>query len=97
MSTLRTNTITIRGRSFTVAELSAKGVRDSRKVNEKEPYRFDLFVASLSAVEPKFTEAELADEPNIFAKKIAAEALRLTAIDESEKPNDPKPEAPTLD
>lgn len=93
MSTLRTNSITIRGRSFTVSEMTAKGVRDSRKVAEKEPHRLDLFVASMCCVEPKFSEAELADEPNVFAKKISAEAFRLTAEDESETP---KPEAPAL-
>jgi hypothetical protein len=92
VSNLRTNTITIRGRSFTVSELSAKGVRDSRKVNEKEPTRFDMFVASLSAVDPTFTEAELGEMSNIFSKNIAAEALRLTAEDDIPKVAAPEPE-----
>lgn len=92
MSTLRTNSITIRGRSFTVSEMSAKGMRDSRKVLEKESNRLDLFVASMCCVDPKFTEAELAEEPNIIARKIAAEAWRLTGEDDDV----PKTEAPTL-
>ncbi len=92
MSTLRTNSITIRGRSFTVSELDAKAMRDVRKVMAKEPHRLDIYVASLGSVEPKYTEQELGDEPNIFCKRLSAEIMRLT----NEDPDDPKPQAPEL-
>jgi hypothetical protein len=65
-------------------------MRDVRKIMDKEPHRLDLYIASISLVEPKMTEAELGEEANVFAKGISAEAMRLSAEDDS----NPKPEAP---
>jgi hypothetical protein len=83
MSQLRTNSIVIRGQSHVVSELTAKGMRAARKMIADEPGRAEVFIASICCVEPKYTEAELAELPQIFADKISAEAFRLTKDDDA--------------
>ena len=90
--TLRTSVITIRGRGFTVSELTAKQMSDVRKVMKDAPHDLDITVAALGCSDPVMTRAELAAEPNIFAKRISAEVLRLS----DEDPDAPKVEAPPL-
>jgi hypothetical protein len=90
--TLRTNSISIRGRSFTVSELTAKQMGEVRKAMKEQPHDADLMMASLGSVEPKMTFKELAEEPNIFAKRMSAEILRLS----DEDPDEKKADAPAL-
>jgi hypothetical protein len=88
MQSLRTNSITIRKESFTVSELTAKQMANVRKIMKDEPHRLDAVVASMACQSPTFTELAILDLPNVFAKGIAAEALRLSADDEDAE--DPK-------
>ncbi len=90
--TLRSNSITIRGRSFTVSELTAKQMSDVRKVMKDAPHDLDITVAALGCVDPVMTRTDFAGEPNIFAKRVSAEVLRLS----DEDPDSPKVEAPPL-
>jgi len=84
--TLRTSVITIRGRGFTVSELTAKQMSDVRKVMKDAPHDLDITVAALGCSDPVMTRAELAAEPEPldvaalrrrFGQRISDEELLL--------------------
>jgi hypothetical protein len=80
--TLKTNSIEIRGSTYVVSELSAKVMRESRKIIDSDKTRFELYVAAKCLVSPTLTEKELEEYPAMVSERVAAEALRLTKEDE---------------
>ena len=88
--TFALNTITVRGQSFLVSELTAKQMSDVRKVMKDSPHDLDILVCTLGCSSPKFTRAELSEMPNIIAKRCSAEIMRLS----DEDPDAPKVEPP---
>ena len=85
MTDFAQSTIKIRGETFTVRELDGKTMRESKRLIETDRHRLDFFIASKGLVEPKLTEQELMERPNIFADKLSTEILRLTKTDDDSK------------
>lgn len=88
MTGLRTNSIVIRGDTFTVSEMTAKTMRQARKLLESDKTQFELFVANAGMVDPKWSIAELEGKASIYSEAIAAEAIRLTKEDDKPEKND---------
>jgi hypothetical protein len=82
MPNLRQGTVTVRGESFEIQELDGKSMRETRRILDTDRHRFEYYVASKGCVNPKLTEAELLDRPQIFADKISDAVLKITKEDD---------------
>lgn len=81
MNAFAQTTISIRGESYTVRELTGKEMQGVRKLaaSDTEKVRVEAFVTHLCCIEPKYkTEAEAAELPQIVVDRVSAEAFRLT-------------------
>jgi hypothetical protein len=79
MSTLLTNTITVRGVAYEVREINGRTMREVRKRIKDQPETVEAFLAWACTVEPKFaSESVAADEPHLVLKSISEEAFRLS-------------------
>jgi len=80
MSTLLTNTITVRGATYTVREINGRHMREIRKRLKDQPETIEAYLAWACTEEPKFaSESAAADEPHAILKAISEEAFRLSA------------------
>jgi hypothetical protein len=85
MSSLVANTITVRGVSYEVREISGRIMREIRKRLKDQPETVEAFMAWACTVEPKFaSESAAADEPHAILKAISEEAFRLSAAPPAE-------------
>lgn len=88
MSTFRTNTIVVRGESYTVQEMSGLVMAGARKLisDEKEKFRMEAWVAWKCCLTPKFeSEDAAAKEPQAIVDAISSEAFRLSKADDAPK------------
>lgn len=85
---LITNSITVRGKTYTVSEMDGKTMAEVRKrlASDSEKGGLESFMAFKCCVEPKFANIEAAAaESHFVSKAISDEAFRLTAFDGEEK------------
>lgn len=76
---LLSNTITVRGVSYQVREISGRIMREVRKRLKDQPETVEAFLVWACTVDPKFaSESAAADEPHALLKAISEEAFRLT-------------------
>lgn len=79
MSTLLTNTITVRGVAYEVREINGRTMREVRKRIKDAPETVEAFLAWACTVEPKFaSEQAAADESHLVLKALSEEAFRLS-------------------
>lgn len=80
MSTLLTNTITVRDVTYTVQEISGFHMREVRKRLKERPESIEAYLAWVCTVSPKFASENAAiDEPHFILKAVSEEAFRLSA------------------
>lgn len=89
MSKLLSNTITVRGVSYTVKEISGRHMREVRKRLKDAPETVEAYLTWACTAEPPFASESVAvDEPHFVLKCISEEAFRLsTAAEEGEAKN----------
>jgi hypothetical protein len=86
MSELLTNTVTVRGATYTVREISGRHMREIRKRLKDAPETVEAYMAWACTVDPKFaSEQACADEPHAILKAISEEAFRLSSTKDGDE------------
>lgn len=86
---LMRNTITVRGKQYTVTELDGQTMRDIQKILETEKGRLGVYTMWKCCIDPVFkTEEDVMKLPYYVIDKVSDEAWRLQKISEPEQKKD---------